>query len=146
MEKQQKMKPNLVPKYNLFGNSAIEIGGVPTKGDFELDSFENGKFQIALLTFSQYFIDLFQFTGQTLSFHKMDEEGNYFHLDIKIKENVAKVDFKMKHKNVMFELAEKLTSYRISKMDKNILEVAGFHLTVLEPLRRWRVLFNGILR
>ena len=43
MEQQQKMKPNLVPKYNLFGNSALEIGSVPTKEDFELDSFENGK-------------------------------------------------------------------------------------------------------
>ena len=42
LEQQQKMKPNLVPKYNLFGNSALEIGSVPTKEDFELDSFENG--------------------------------------------------------------------------------------------------------
>ena len=76
----------------------------------------------------------------------MDERGNYFHLDIEILKTVAKVDFKMKHKNVIFELAEEIAFHRISKIDKGILEVAGFHLTILEPLRRWRVLFNGMLR
>ena len=76
----------------------------------------------------------------------MDERGNYFHLDIQIINTVAKVDFKMRHKNVIFELAEEIAFHRISKIDKGILEVAGFHLTILEPLRRWRVLFNGMLR
>ena len=141
------MKPNLVPKYNLFGNSALEIGSVPTKEDYELDSFENGNVQIcSCIYLPNTFHRSIPISGQTLSFHKMDERGNYFHLDIYSIENVAKVDFKMKHKNVMFELAEKITIQPISKIEKGILEVAGFHLTILEPLRRWRILFNGMLR
>ena len=31
-------------------------------------------------------------------------------------------------------------------MDPLTLNVAGFSLTILEPLRRWRIVFNGILK
>jgi len=34
----------------------------------------------------------------------------------------------------------------VEKSGDNQFVAAGIHLTVLEPMRRWRILFNGMLK
>ena len=47
----------------------------------------------------------------------------------------------------MYELAEQKGNYFCNINDVgDTITLAGFHLTLLEPLRRWRINFNGMLR
>ena len=47
----------------------------------------------------------------------------------------------------MYELAEQKGNYFCNINDGgDTITLDGFHLTLLEPLRRWRINFNGMLR
>ena len=69
------MKPNLVPKYNLFGNSALEVGTLPSPQDLDIDRFNMGKY---------------------LSFQMTDDNGSIFLLKINLGKSMAKVQFALK--------------------------------------------------
>ena len=76
LEKQQNMKPNLVPKYNLFGNSAIEIGTLASKMDLEIDKIR---------------------PGNTMSFFMVDDSDSIFNLKINFGNLKARIRFMLKY-------------------------------------------------
>ena len=47
---------------------------------------------------------------------------------------------------VLYILAKRSEFSLIEKCGSDSFKAEGLHLTVLEPLRRWRILFNGILK
>ena len=75
LEKQQKIKPNLVPKYNLFGNSAVEIGTLASKMDLEIDQIRS---------------------GNTMSFYMVDDNQSIFNLKINFGNLKARIRFMLK--------------------------------------------------
>ena len=76
LEKQQNMKPNLVPKYNLFGNSAVEIGTLASKMDLEIDKIR---------------------PGNTMSFYMVDDSDSIFNLKINFGNLKARIRFMLKY-------------------------------------------------
>ena len=53
----------------------------------------------------------------------------------------------LKHlQGILYEYASNSEFCYLEKSSQHSFKAGGLHLTVLEPLRRWRVLFNGILK
>lgn len=128
LEKWQKRRVPFVTKPNAFGHSTREIGNFPCDNDFLVEHRTNA--------------------NESLNLVMVDESGSWMHLRIMyLNSSSAKVDFLWFDKGVLYQLPnEKSDIYDTEKCERDTFKVAGFTLTVLEPLRRWRVLFNGILR
>ena len=97
LEKQQKIKPNLVPKYNLFGNSAVEIGTLASKMDLEIDQIRS---------------------GNTMSFYMVDDNQSIFNLKINFGNLKARIRFMLK-----FQVSKYFTENLYKSRQKKTREI-----------------------
>lgn len=123
----RRAKP-LVTKPNPFGNSAREIGNFPCENDFQIEHRNQ--------------------TNESINLNMVDESGSWMQLRIMyLNSNTAQVEFLWFFKGVLYGLPDENSKiFDTENCTDDSFKVSGFHLTALEPLRRWRILFNGILK
>ena len=128
LEQKQERNLPIIEKCNIFGQSAAEVGTIHRKGDLLLELPQNGE--------------------NSLVFHMADvNDGSWMVLKITIHENqkVAQVEFLWFTQNVVYQIAQASKSCHVEKT-QSAIKFGYIQLMVLEPLRRLRILFNGIMK
>ena len=128
LEQKQERNLPIIEKCNIFGQSAAEVGTIHRKGDLLLELPQNGE--------------------NSLVFHMADvNDGSWMVLKITIHDNqkVAQVEFLWFTQNVVYQIAQASKSCHVEKT-QSAIKIGYIQLMVLEPLRRLRILFNGIMK
>ena len=122
------MKPNLVPKYNLFGNSAVEIGTLASKMDLEIDKIR---------------------PGNTMSFYMVDDSDSIFNLKINFGNLKARIRFMLKYQvKYLYHSGERSAAWKMCiiffmHMEYENTRIFFFNLmnTLIDPCWKiWEIL------
>ena len=126
---QQKQDRNLpiIEKCNVYGQSAAEIGTIHRKEDLLLELSQKEENELVL--------------------HMGDDDGSWLILKLTILENqkLAKVDLTWFFQNVVYKMVQ-ASEFCPVETNHNAMKIGFVHLTILEPLRRLRILFNGVMK
>ena len=128
LEQKQERNLPIIEKCNIFGQSAAEVGTIHRKGDLLLELPQNGENSLVL--------------------HMADvNDGSWMVLKLTILENqkVAQVEFLWFTQNVVYQIAQASEFCHMEKT-QSAIKIGYIQLMVLEPLRRLRILFNGIMK
>ena len=127
LEQKQDRNLPIVEKCNVYGQSAAEIGTIHRKEDFSLELPHKDENELVL--------------------HMGDDDGSWLVLKLTIFENskMAKVDLIWYFENVVYQMVQG-SEFCPVETNHNSIKTGYVHLTILEPLRRLRILFNGIMK
>lgn len=132
-------RPSLVLKQNINGLTAYEVGTIPSEQELHLE-------QPKLFSIS----DREEGQSETLNFTTCDDEGSILNIRLTL--------FGRKKATVMLLWTNTVTNetyspphspdttYHVDRGNNLTYRAGGLSLIVLEPMRRWRVLFNGMLK
>ena len=127
LEQKQDRNLPIVEKCNIYGQSAAEIGTIHRKEDFVLELPQNDENELVL--------------------HMGDDDSSWLVLKLTIFESqkLAKVDLIWYVENVVYQIVQ-ASEFCPIEINHNSIKTGYVHLTILEPLRRLRILFNGIMK
>lgn len=126
LENWQKRRKPLIFKPDIFGRSAKEIGSLPCEQDFKAEEISRKENDSMFLSVC----DNDSNSWMVLRFSYLNEDW-------------ARIKFIWNKSGTSYEIQG---NYMAEKSGKDSFKAGGFHIMLLEPLRRWRILFNGMLR